>query len=91
MNQNNKRHVDKVWGKHGKVHVWIPKNNHWIFGVDLADQKISYYNPDICCQISLVLVFVQLLSMTRLNSYIFYVSHYFKNKDYKPVITHKSF
>ena len=95
MNQKNKRHVDKVWGKCGKVHVWITRivddYNHWICGVDLADQKISYYHPYLPCHRTWVPMFIQFLYMIRLKSYICYVSHYKTNKHYKPIITHKDF
>ena len=41
--------MEKVWGKRGKVHVWIPRivDNYrdWMCGVDLAEKKISYYHP----------------------------------------------
>ena len=51
--------MNKVWGKHGKVHVRIllimDYYNHWMFGVDLADQNISYHHPDLlfCCTLAL--------------------------------------
>ena len=51
----NKRHLDTVWptGVH-KVAVEIPKviddYNHWMLGVDLADQLISYYRPRLRCR-----------------------------------------
>ncbi len=47
----NKAHVDQIWGQQGKVDIWIPKlidvYNHWMVGVDLCDQHISYYHPNI--------------------------------------------
>ena len=53
ITQKNKAHVEKVWGKLGKIIIGIPKliddYNHWMGGVDLADQRIAYYMPDLCC------------------------------------------
>ena len=43
----NKNHVKEVWGQNAKVDIEIPRviddYNHWMGGVDLADQRISYY------------------------------------------------
>ena len=79
VNQKNKRHVDKIWGKCGKVHVWIRRimddYNHWMCGIYLADQKISYYHPDLRCHRTWVPMFIQVPSTIRLNGYIYYVSH----------------
>eukprot|EP00957_Ditylum_brightwellii_P192313 14639681-Ditylum_brightwellii.AAC.1 len=40
-------------GDKGKVEVEIPNliddYNHWMCGVDITDQKISYYHPDFHC------------------------------------------
>ena len=96
VNQKNKRRVDKVWVKRGKVRVWIPRIvydcNHWMCGIYPSEKNISYYHPDIHCRRTWVPMFIQLLSMIRLNSYIFYVSHdNNNNKHYKPFITHKYF
>ena len=45
---NNKNYVQEVWGNKGKVEVYIPRlindYNRWIGGVDVADQRILYYN-----------------------------------------------
>ena len=39
LNQKNEIHVDKVWGKQVKDHVWIPRivddYIHWMCGIDL--------------------------------------------------------
>ena len=50
----NQEHVDKVWGSNGKTAVFIPKfiedYNHWMGGVDLVDQRIAYYHPNVRCR-----------------------------------------
>ena len=95
LNQKNKSQMEKVCWKRGKVHVWIPwivdDYNHWMCGVYMADQKISYYHPDIIYHITWVPMFTLLLSIVRFNSYIRYVSHSLKTKNYKAVINHKYF
>eukprot|EP00957_Ditylum_brightwellii_P160756 12238550-Ditylum_brightwellii.AAC.1 len=53
--QNNRRHVDQVWGENGTSFINIPTliddYNYWMGGVDISDQRISYYHPsNIVCQ-----------------------------------------
>lgn len=87
----NKKHVKKVWGDNGTVEVFIPTliddYNHWMGGVDLSDQRIAYYHPDMRCYRNWIPMFIQILSMVRNNSYLVYYDHY-KNKG---AMTHKSF
>ena len=64
----------------------IDKYNHWMGGVDLCDQHISYYHQDIRCQQNRVPMSIQILSIIRSKSYIMHKSH-FKNK----ALTHKEF
>ena len=49
----NTKHVERIWGNEGAVLIDIPviidDYNHWMGGVDLADQRIAYYHPDLCC------------------------------------------
>lgn len=91
--EDNRRHVDKVWGDKGCVHVYIPTliddYNHWMGGVDMADQRISYYHPNLRCQRTWIPMFMQIISMVRTNSYLVYSEHCKKNK--KKGITHKEF
>ena len=79
----NKAHVDRIWGQQGKVDIWIPKliddYNHWMGGVDLCDQHISYYHPNIRCRRNWVPMFIQMLSIIRSNSYIVHKSFFKKN------------
>ena len=50
----NKKHVDLVWGSNGKKEISIPTlindYNNKMGGVDLVDQRIAYYQPDLRCQ-----------------------------------------
>ena len=49
----NKRHVNTIWGTEGVADIFIPTliddYNHWMGGVDLSDQRISYYHADLQC------------------------------------------
>ena len=44
--QNNRIHVDKIWGENDAVKTYIPtlidNYNYWIGGVNVADQCISF-------------------------------------------------
>eukprot|EP00957_Ditylum_brightwellii_P202782 15331798-Ditylum_brightwellii.AAC.1 len=49
----NQKHVKDVWGdagsKEGNVPRIIEDYNHCIGGVDISDQRIAYYHPNVCC------------------------------------------
>ena len=70
----NKNHVSKIWGTESIKKIWIPKliddYNHWMGGVDLVDQRIAYYHPDLRCVRNWLPMFMQILSIIRNNSYI---------------------
>ena len=87
---NNKKHVDKIWGDKGAVPIYIPAiiddYNHWMGGVDLSDQRISYYHPDLRCFRTWMPMFIQILSMIRNNSYITHKQH-----DEQKAMKHKEF
>ena len=55
-------------------------------GVDLSDQRIAYYHPNVRCRRNWIPMFLQLMSIMRNNSYIVYSHHYKKN-----AISHKAF
>ena len=86
----NQEHVDKVWGSNGKTEVFIPKliddYNHWMGGVDLVDQHIAYYHPNVRCRRNWLPMFIQLLSIIRTNSYIVHKKHFGKES-----LSHKKF
>ena len=73
---NNKNHVDRVWGDQGKVQIYIPtlidNYNYWMGGVDVSDQRIAYYQPNLRCRRNWIPMFIQILSLIRSNSYIIY-------------------
>lgn len=47
----NKNHVESVWKDRSSVKITIPQviddYNHWMLGVDLADQYMAYYSPNL--------------------------------------------
>jgi hypothetical protein len=51
--QNNKRHVQRVWGENHtvtKIPGMINDYNSWMNGVDKADQFITYYRTKLRCR-----------------------------------------
>ena len=90
ITQNNKGHVQEVWGDDGKKAIYIPRlindYNHWMGGVDIADQRISYYQSDLRCRRNWIPMFIQLLAIIRSNSYIVHRS---VKKD--KALSHKKF
>ena len=73
--QNNRNHVDRIWGENGAVEIYIPTliddYNYWMGGVDVADQRISYYHPSqLVCKRTWIPIFMQLLSIIRNNAYL---------------------
>ena len=86
----NKNHVDRVWGDQGKVQIYIPplidNYNYWMGGVDVSDQRIAYYQPNLRCRRNWIPMFIQILSLIRSNSYIVYKC----GTKIKPM-THKKF
>ena len=50
----NSSHVEKVWedNRKSKIHILhlIYDYNHWMGGVDLQDQHVGYYNPNLDCR-----------------------------------------
>ena len=73
--QNNKSHVNFIWGENGTALIHIPtlidNYNYWMGGVDVGDQRISYYHPsNIVCQRTWVPIFIQILSIIRNNAYV---------------------
>ena len=74
----NKQHIDKVWGDQGKASIYIPTliddYNHWMGGVDLCDQRIAYYQPNLRCRRNWIPMFLQIMSIIRSNSYVVYKS-----------------
>ena len=48
----------------------IDDYNHWMLGIDVSDQQISYYHPNLRCQRNWIPMFLQTVSMTRNNIYV---------------------
>jgi Transposase IS4 len=71
----NSGHLSKVWpsGAH-TVPITIPRMiddyNHWMGGVDHADQLISYYRPNLRCVRTWMPIFLHCLDIIRVNSFI---------------------
>ena len=74
VTNTNKRHLDTVWGQEPVKSITIPKviddYNHWMCGVDKADQLIAYYRPKIRCRRTWMPLFFHGLDVIRINSYI---------------------
>ena len=72
----NSGHVDKVWGDDAVKEIFIPTliddYNHWMGGVDLCDQRISYYHCNFRCHRNWIPMFLQILSIVRNNAFIVY-------------------
>jgi len=70
----NRRHLEEVWGQRAVVDVHIPKiiddYNHWMLGVDKADQFIAYYRPNLRCRRVWMPLLFHGFDVARVNSYI---------------------
>jgi len=79
VNQDNRHHVETVWGRDSKKAIEIPciidDYNHWMLGVDKADQLISYYRPSIRCQRNWMPIMFHCFDILRINSYIMLSKH----------------
>ena len=86
----NKNHVDIIWKDNPVAEIYIPTliddYNHWMGGVDLTDQMIAYYHPDLRCRRNWIPILLQILSIIRGNSYIAHRQFFKKNAN-----THKKF
>ncbi len=86
----NKTHVDKIWGDKGKMDIEISRliddYNHRMGGVDLSDQHISYYHPNLRCRRNWIPMFIQKIPIVRSNAYIIH-KNYFKSD----ALSHKVF
>ena len=74
---NNKNHASLIWGDKGAVQIYIPtlidNYNHWMGGVDVSNQWISYYHPtNLPCRCTWSPIFIQFLFIIRNNAYLVY-------------------
>ena len=80
VTNKNKDHVSEIWGEKGAVEVNIPilidNYNHWMGGVDLTDQRVAYYHPDMRCYRNWIPMLLQIVSMIRNNCFLIYNDHY---------------
>ncbi len=76
----NKRHVQSIFGTEGKKQIYIPTlindYNCKMGGVDVADQRIAYYQPNVQCRRNLIPMFIQSLGIIQSNLYIVHKSYY---------------
>ena len=91
VTKNNRKHVSDIWGEKGATKIRIPTliddYNYWMGGVDVADQRISYYHPSrLVCNRNWIPIFIQLLSIIRNNAYIVHCQNLGKNH-----LSHKEF
>jgi hypothetical protein len=84
----NRGHINEVWGSSGKTTINIPgiidDYNHWMLGVDKADQLISYYRPNLRCRRTWMPMMFHALDCLRTNAYIV-------AKNFDDRLTHKDF
>jgi hypothetical protein len=84
----NRAHVEQVWGAQGVTDIEIPAviddYNHYMLGVDKADQLIAYYRPDLRCRRTWMPLMFHVLDCMRTNSYVACRAKGYRN-------SHKSF
>jgi hypothetical protein len=70
----NKQHLNTVWGQSAKARIDIPgmidDYNHYMGGVDIADQLISYYRSNLRCRRTWMPLMLHCFDIIRVNSYI---------------------
>ena len=57
----------------------------------MANQRISYYHPNLQCNRTWVPMFIQILSMIRNNCYLIYSRHHLSLNQKRGVLNHKQF
>jgi hypothetical protein len=87
-NNLNRANIQAAWGSSHVANIDIPMviddYNHWMGGVDKADQLIAYYRPDLRCRRVWVPLLLHCLDIVRVNTYIMA-----KSRD--DSISHKSY
>jgi hypothetical protein len=88
VNTTNRHHLETVWGANPMVPLDIPgvfdDYNHWMGGVDKADQLIAYYRPNLHCRRTWMPIFFHCLDIVRVNALVIA-----KSRD--PKLNHKTF
>ena len=72
--KTNSMHINSVWGDNYETDINIPEciddYNRWMGGVDLSDQFISYYRPEIRCRRTWIPHMLHALNIARVNAYV---------------------
>lgn len=78
ITRTNRTHVDKVWNECFSRSIAIPKviddYNNSMNAVDIADQRISNYMPNLRCHRTWIPMMLQCLQIIRNNAYVIYCS-----------------
>jgi hypothetical protein len=73
VTSTNRNNLVPVWGNEFVVSIEIPgminDYNHWMLGVDKADQLISYYRPDLRCRRTWMPLVMHALDIIRINCF----------------------
>ena len=74
VNTVNRKNVEVVWGDEHRKDIAIPlvidDYNHWMLGVDVADQLIAYYHFAMRCRRTWMPIMFHCLDVLRINGYI---------------------
>jgi hypothetical protein len=93
LNKYNKKHVENVWGQEHRCDIRIPvivnDYNHWMNGIDIADQLIAYYRPKPRCRRTWMPIMFHSLDILWINLYI--VHHKIHNMKTNSKDHHKTF
>ena len=93
VNPINKNNVAHVWGNEHRRKVKIPliinDYNHWMNGVDIADQLIANYRAKLRCRRTWMPLMFHSLDILRINMYI--AHHRIQKKKTSTHELHKSF
>eukprot|EP00977_Amphora_coffeiformis_P007696 scaffold1690_cov182-Amphora_coffeaeformis.AAC.53 len=94
-NSTNKGHLQQVWGDGYIREIEIPgmidDYNHWMLGVDKADQLIAYYRPNLRCRRNWMPLLFHGLDVARVNSYIITTSSGWLQARNRKTSLHKDF
>ena len=73
ITETNRNNLPIVYGNEHTITIDIPKviddYNHWMGGVDVADQLISYYRPNVRCRRVWMPIFFHCIDIIRINGY----------------------
>lgn len=74
LTETNRKHVEQVWGSLHRKNISIPlvvdDCNRSMNGVEVPDQRISYYAPHIRSQRIWLPIFLNCLSVIRNNAFV---------------------